>query len=262
MANFGTMTKPFHAGCAAHAGVLAARLAELGMTSAPDALEHPQGFLNAVSQSGDYDARTIRIGETWQIEKQGLSIKKYPICFAAHRIVDAVLDLAGAQDIKAEQVVHVRVCLSLLAAKLLRNAFPQTALEAKFSAQFAVAAALISGNVGLSELTDEFVRNAGIQNFMKRVSVETNEIYDAESPVQSIYDEVHIALAAGKHLSSEQVRRPRGHPANPLRPGELWHKFNDCIAAGGGSVDVARLFGALQHVDELASVADLYAGQA
>jgi len=52
MANFGTMTKPFHAGRAAHAGVVSARLAGLGFTAAVDALEHPQGFLSAVSPEG------------------------------------------------------------------------------------------------------------------------------------------------------------------------------------------------------------------
>ena len=55
MANFGTMTKPFHAGRASHAGLVSARLAELGFTAAADALEHPQGFLSAVSPEGRAD---------------------------------------------------------------------------------------------------------------------------------------------------------------------------------------------------------------
>src|SRR5579859_4011017 len=55
MANFGTMTKPFHAGRAAHAGLISARLAGLGFTAAADALEHPQGFLSAVSPEGKVD---------------------------------------------------------------------------------------------------------------------------------------------------------------------------------------------------------------
>lgn len=258
MANFGSMTKPFHAGSAAHAGLVAARLAGLGMTSSPDALEHPQGFLSAVSQAGDYDADTLQIGQTWQIVRQGLSIKKYPICFAAHRAVDATLDLVRRHAIRAEQVQQVSVSLSVLAAKLLRNALPQTALEAKFSIQFAVAAALISGNVGLRELTEEFVRAEGVQQLMQRISVETNENYDKEAPVQSVFDEVHITIAGGTRLSSEQVRRPRGHPSNPLREGELWAKFRDCVAAGGDGIDAERLFAALQKVDELDSVEKIY----
>lgn len=259
MANFGSMTKPFHAGCAAHAGVAAARLAAQGMTSSPDALEHPQGFLHAVSPAGDCEAGPRRADAPWQIVRQGLSVKKYPICFAAHRVVDAALDLAREHRIEASAVTRVTVSLSVLAAKLLRNAQPQTALEAKFSIQFAVAAALLSGNVGLRELTDGYVRSESVQRLMQRVGVVTNENYDAEAPVQSIYDELEIELGAGRRLKSAQVRRPRGHPSHPLRPGELWAKFEDCIAAGGGGMDAARLFDALQHIDTLDTVKALYA---
>ena len=52
MANFGSMAKPFHAGRAAQAGVMAARLAAAGFTAQVDAIEHPQGFLAAVSPRG------------------------------------------------------------------------------------------------------------------------------------------------------------------------------------------------------------------
>src|SRR5436305_7127778 len=68
MANFGTMTKPFHAGRAAHAGVVSARLAESGFTAAADALEHPQGFLSAVSPEGraDRDGPSPAPAAEWQ----------------------------------------------------------------------------------------------------------------------------------------------------------------------------------------------------
>src|SRR5450830_135497 len=86
MANFCTMTKPFHAGRSAHAGVMAARLAEAGFTSNLDALEHPQGFLHAVSPAGKEDRTSATIlGQNWAIISQGLSIKKYPTCYCTHR---------------------------------------------------------------------------------------------------------------------------------------------------------------------------------
>ena len=110
MANFGTMTKPFHAGRASHAGLVSARLAELGFTAAADALEHPQGFLSAVSPEGraDRDSPTPRLGEEWQIVKQGLSIKKYPACYCTHRALDAMLDLLGetAPEAGRDQTHH------------------------------------------------------------------------------------------------------------------------------------------------------------
>jgi len=261
MANFGTMTKPFHAGCAAHAGVVAARLAALGMSSAIDALEHPQGFLNAVSPAGDYGLGETAAGRTWQIVRQGLSIKKYPICFAAHRAVDATLDLSREYDIRAEQVDSVSVSLSVLAAKLLRNALPQTALKAKFSAQFAVAAALISGNVGLRELTDEFVLSGAVQDLMRRVEIKTNENYDDEAPVQSVWDQVHVVLGSGERISSAQVKRPRGHPSNPLRPGELRQKFADCLVVGSVAMDSDQLFGVFDSIEQVESVREIFQGR-
>src|SRR3954449_5662072 len=89
MANFGTMTKPFHAGKAAHAGIMAARLAEAGFTANTDALEHARGFLYAVSPKGDVD-RTgdTKAGKPFAILTHGLGIKKYPMCYATHRAID------------------------------------------------------------------------------------------------------------------------------------------------------------------------------
>jgi len=258
MANFGTMTKPFHAGCAAHAGVVASRLAALGMSSAGDALEHPQGFLNAVSPGGDYDLRPTLAGTEWQIVRQALSIKKYPVCFASHRVIDASLDLVREHGITADQVEGISVNLSLLAAKLLRNALPQTGLEAKFSIQFAVASALICGNVGLNELTDRFVLLDEVQKLMQRVNVLTNENYDAETPVQSVWDQVHVVLTSGRKISSAQVKRPRGHPSSPLRQGELKSKFMDCMAAGNVAMDAEGLFGAMDRIDEAGRIRGIF----
>jgi 2-methylcitrate dehydratase PrpD len=90
-ANFGTMTTPFHAGRSAHSGLITARLAEVGFTAAPDAIEHPQGFLSAVSRAGEADRETPAqaLGSEWKILKYRLGIKKYPACYCTHRALDA-----------------------------------------------------------------------------------------------------------------------------------------------------------------------------
>ncbi|HUX23137.1 MAG TPA: MmgE/PrpD family protein, partial [Burkholderiales bacterium] len=159
MSNFGTMTKPFHAGRAAHAGVVSARLAGKGFTAALDALEHPQGFLAAVSPAGkmDLDA-AIEAGRVWKLAKSGLSVKKYPLCFCTHRALDGMFDLLQVGKVDADQVRRVTVSTSRRNATILRNHAPQTGLEAKFSMEFAMASALIAGRAGLAELSDAFVR--------------------------------------------------------------------------------------------------------
>src|ERR1700728_2375177 len=170
MANFGTMTKPFHAGKAAHAGIMAARLAEAGFTASTDALENPQGFLHAISVEGNPDRTSdSKAGREWAILSQGIGIKKYPTCYCTHRAIDCMLDLVAANPIKAGEVAKVTVNISDYFATVLRNHTPQTGLAAKFSMEFAMASGIVAQRVGLRELTDAFVQRPDIQQLMQRV---------------------------------------------------------------------------------------------
>src|SRR6201994_1952298 len=126
MSNFGTMTKPFHAGKSAHAGIMAARLAEAGFTANTDALEHPQGFLHAISPTGTEDRTSEpKAGREWAILKQGLGIKKYPTCYCTHRAIDCMLDLVQNSSIKAEEVEKISVRISDYFSTVLRNHQPE-----------------------------------------------------------------------------------------------------------------------------------------
>src|SRR3984885_1803700 len=183
MANFGTMTKPFHAGKAAHAGIMAARLAEAGFTASTDALEHPQGFLNAISVEGNPDRTSEpKLGEEWAILTQGLGIKKYPTCYCTHRAIDCMLDLVAANPVKPDDVKKITVNISDYFATVLRNHAPQTGLAAKFSLEFAMASGVVAQRVGLRELTDTFVQREDIQKLMQRVEIVTTTEYDEELP--------------------------------------------------------------------------------
>ena len=130
MSNFGTMTKPVHAGRAAHAGVASARLAALGFTASLDALEHAPGFLHAVSPNGRVDAeRLLRLKKEWALmERNRLAVKKYPMCYCAHRALDGALDLKAAKQIDASHVAGVKVSISPRNAIILRNHAPVTGL--------------------------------------------------------------------------------------------------------------------------------------
>ncbi|TMJ22258.1 MAG: MmgE/PrpD family protein, partial [Alphaproteobacteria bacterium] len=172
VANFGTHTKCFQVGRAAQSGVIAARLAAAGMTASPDALEHRSGFLAAFSPGGKPDLSNGLDSDKkeWHLVRQGLNVKRYPICYATHRAIDAALDLASRHDLRPEEVAGVRVSTGEMQMLMLRNARPQTALEAKFSMQFAMASSLVARNVGLAQMRDDFVCSSAIQSLMPRVS--------------------------------------------------------------------------------------------
>jgi len=232
MSNLGSMVKPTHPGKAAASGIYAARFAAAGIAATPDALEHAQGFLAALSPAGDFDVNTPprMPPKQWQLEKQGLSIKQYPVCYRAHRAIDAMLGLLRSHPVAVKDVAEIRVSFSNSHLVILKNHSPKTAIAAKFSIEFALACALLNQRVGLRDLTDKFVRSAAVRDLMKRVAIDINPIEEAGTSGYAPYDTVEIKLADGAVLNSEQVRHAKGDAQAPLSADELWVKFEDCVA--------------------------------
>jgi aconitate decarboxylase len=256
IANFGSMTKPFHAGRAAAAGIDAVNLAQAGMTASPDAIEHHAGFLAAISPAGRVDRSPARepLGSKARIAVLGLSVKKYPMCFATHRVIDGVLDLARGKELRAERVREVRTTIGTTQASMLRNHEPQTALEAKFSLEFAVAAALDVHRVGLSELQDAFVQRQDIQALMRKVRIATVDTVCPQEPTLAASDRVVIEMDDGRVFDRGEITETRGGLVQPLLPGELEAKFMDCTAQSG---DCAALYRQLERLEMLPDVAVL-----
>lgn len=258
MANFGTMTKPFHAGRSAQSGVLAARLAKAGFTSSLDALEHPQGFLSAVSPNGRFDVTSpVEAGKIWKLAISKLSVKKYPLCFCTHRALDGMLDLVAERSLVPDEIESIQARTSFRNTKVLRNHNPQTGLEAKFSMEFAMASCVVAERAGLNELVDDFVQRQDIQALMKKVTVEADEKEHPDLPGYSPFDLVTVKLKNGQVLTSREVVAVRGGPDLPLSPEHLWAKFEDCAKVGGIDFSARSLFDALMSLEKVAKVSDL-----
>ena len=257
VANFGTMTKPYHAGRAA--GIAAARLAQAGMTASLDAIEHPLGLLAALSPHNrvDRDTPIEDLGRNWRVAALGVNVKKYPICYATHRSIDAILDLAKAHDLKAADITQVDVSIGRTQATMLKNHRPQTGLEAKFSIEFAMASSLIARRTGLSELTDDFVLRPDVQTMMQKVAITQTDTVAADDPSFAVSDRVEVALNDGRRLASPEVTVARGHWSVPLSTDDLWAKFSDCAGREFGDNAMHALFDDLQSLDRLDSVRNL-----
>ncbi len=149
--NFGTMTKPFHAGRAAESGVVAIDLAKLGWTATPEILEAQRGFFRAAG--GGYDPKAIvgKLGAPWTFHSPGVSIKPHPSGSLTHPGMTELLRLIHANNIKAQDVERVDVGTNRNMPNALIHHKPKTGLEAKFSMEFCMAALLLYGKAGLGE---------------------------------------------------------------------------------------------------------------
>lgn len=255
-ANFGSMMKPLQVARAAQSGLIAARLAAKGFTASPDALEHRGGFLNAFSPAGR--VRTDDAIADWHILKNGLNIKRYPVCYALHRCIDGLIFLLAKNNVKSESVKEVELSIGRLQAGILRHSRPQNALDAKFSAEFAASSAVVAGRVGLAELSDGFVRSAPVQQMLAKVRVRPVDDPDPEDPIFARNDAVTVTLGDGTVLAGAPVRYALGHARNPIGLDELRAKFVDCV---GGALPVGRrdaLFETLSRLESVSRTADIY----
>jgi 2-methylcitrate dehydratase PrpD len=255
--NFGSMTKPYQVGRAAQSGLLAARLAEVGLTSTATAIEDDLGFLRAISPKGNVDTTTpARFGQEWGILRAGINIKLYPVCYAVHRALDALIDLRKTRPVKADEIEAIDLEIGETQAEILRVHRPTNGLDAKISGEFAMASAIVAGACGNAELTDAFVNRPEVQDLIRKVRIVTTAERDDHEPAHSPFDRVTLHLRGGEALTSEAVKRPRGHFQRGVETEAMWAKFADCVKPTLGEAGTRALFEAIQELDRMTSIAD------
>lgn len=221
--NFGTMTKPFHAGRAAESGVVAAQFAQAGWTAADKILEAPRGFFNAAG--GGYDSAAIagKLGNPWTINEPGISIKPFPCGSLNHPGMTEMQRLIRANKIQAKDVISVRVGTNSNMPNALIHHRPINELQAKFSMEFCMAILLLEGQAGLAQFTDEVVNRADVKAMIKKI----NFVIDPEAEAAG-YDKmttiIDIKMADGRTISG-RADFGKGSPADPMSYAEVAEKF-------------------------------------
>jgi len=230
-ANFGTMTKPLHAGQCARGGLLAALLARKGFTANAGAFEHKQGFFKVFNGEGNYDAaRALEGWDEWEIVSPGASYKLYPCCYSTHSAVEATLNLVrrhGPFDMR--KVARVDSWTSARGLAHTDRPDPDSTLAAKFSVQYCVARALMHGKVVLEHFEGDAWRDPAVRDLLARVHAApyTGKPFAEDDPFDA---EVKVTLTDGKTFS-EKVDRPLGRTTeNPIPPEYLRAKFENCAS--------------------------------
>jgi 2-methylcitrate dehydratase PrpD len=227
--NFGTMTKPLHAGLAARNGVVAAQLARAGLTASAAAIDGAQGFLAAMdSEQPSLEAVSGDLGERWEILDTGITVKLYPSCAGTHPTLDALLDLRRRDRFTADDVEAVEIGVDPIVPTILIHDRPATGLEGKFSMPFCAAAAVVHGHVGVETFAASHVQDAAVRAMQSRVTMRVDPTLDAAAPPLT-RSRVTVRLRDGRVLTAD-ADGARGYPARPASAEELAGKFLSCAA--------------------------------
>jgi 2-methylcitrate dehydratase PrpD len=226
--NFGTMTKPFHAGHAARSGLLAALLAREGFTASQAAVDGPQGFLALYGAGAPAPIGVDRLGSPWQILRTGVAVKPYPCCALTHSAIEALLDLRATNEFAATEIRDVEVFVTPVVPSVLIHPDPITGLEGKFSMQYCAAAALATGRVGIDTFEAAAIADPDVRRLMARVRMVVDPSVGGSRETHA-WSRVSVRLADGRVLATP-ARGARGHPDAPLPDEALARKFSDCAA--------------------------------
>ncbi len=226
--NFGTMTKPFHAGNAARGGVTAAMLAKRGYTASTTGLEGRFGFMHAFSggRGENVGAPLEHLGKQFFLEQPGVNIKKYPCCGSTHNPLDAYFLLRKEQPVDYREVDSVEVFVDFDPPRSLIHSDPHTALEGKFSIQYCLAAALVDGTVGLAQFEDVMVMRPEIRALIPKITMKRNPGNEGKPSWVEELNVVRITLKNGTVLSRDQRRSHEGS-VRGVTPEGMDVKFRD-----------------------------------
>jgi 2-methylcitrate dehydratase PrpD len=175
---FGTMTKPFHPGGAARAGLVSALLASKGFTASPKAIEAARGYAQTVSTKCDWHEITDGLGERFEISFN--TYKPFACGIVIHPAIDACVQLR-ARGVKPDDVERIELRVHSLVLELTGKKEPQDGLQGKFSVYHGCAAGLIFGRAGEPEYEDAIVTRQDLVAVRRKVVATVDDAIDEAS---------------------------------------------------------------------------------
>ena len=223
------MTKQLHTARAAESGYLAASLAASGFTGPERILEGEQGFFQAMCPDPLPDRVLSDREGPWKIWET--SFKPWPACRHAHAAIDAALEIRGRLAAEPASIARIRIRTYSDATQFCDRQHPTTTLEAKFSLQHCVAAALRNGEPELDDFAPEAVAAAEVVRLRDCTSVSVDAVFDSRYPAR-YGSGVDVVLRDGSVLTAD-ISDALGDPENPLSEEQVVSKAESLMAAAG-----------------------------
>jgi 2-methylcitrate dehydratase PrpD len=212
---FGTMTKPFHPGGAARAGLTSALLAKHGFTSSPKALEAPRGMIQSISTKYDWSEITTELGQRFEISFN--TYKPFACGIVIHPSIDACVQLRN-QGVTVDNLERLELRVHSLVLELTGKKTPRDGLEGKFSVYHGCAAGIVFGCAAEDEFHDAIVNRPDMVALRAKVLATVDDTIDEAAADVTAY------LKDGQKLHV-RVERAIGSLENPMTDKHLEAKF-------------------------------------
>jgi 2-methylcitrate dehydratase PrpD len=250
--------KAIYGGFPNHGGMIAALLAEEGLGAECDALEGKAG-LYALYYGGDFDEQTLTEGLGDRYLAMGANFKPWATSGIVNPFIEAALDLCKTHSLKAPGIRSVHIRGGRPAQHWIEPAEerkrPANGAAAANSVYFAVAKALVNGEVSLSDFTPEGLVQPDALAFTDRMDHSIDDALGHSAVLE-------LVLESGENLVG-RVDVPLGSPAKPMSQEQIVAKFLDCARFASAPIATSRLeqvidlVGRLEQIDDVRALTEL-----
>lgn len=253
------MIRGMVAGFSAKSAVMAALMAEAGITGVPDSFEGRFGLFRAFFDgSYDRDALLSRLGTDWALEDIG--VKAWPTVRYASSYVDAIRRLVHDHDVKAGEIEQIRIHVAGYAATrcepLERQRRPTNYNNAGHATPYLVAAMATRRQLTIEDLSDR-LEDPVVLALAQRVVTVHDPAFGGDNRLGP--GKVAVTLKDGR-VHEVALQFCYGDPQDPMSWEDLVVKFRSCLALRAKPLaesEMEALVALLGDLERLADVGEL-----
>lgn len=159
-------------------------------------------------EADEYKHYLDDLNKNYEIMK--LYFKPYTCCRWGHPAIDSCLQVMRENGISYKEIKQVTV-YTFKRATMLSKIIPKTADEAQYNIAYPVAAAIVTGDFGLQQITPEAFENSEIISMMNKIIFQVDFKIDEQFPQRRICRAEIITNDNHKFISSECEPRGEAH---------------------------------------------------
>lgn len=255
-ANYGTMTKPLHAGHAAQNGILAAMLGLRGFSSNPQAIEGRGGFAKTFARGLEWKPDAFNdLGQQYDIAVFGYQPKRYPCGGVIHTAIDAALILREKLGADVSNIASIHAGIARYAADRAKPEYPTNTEAAKFNLQYVIGYSLVNGVPKLAAFDPPAINDPAVKAMAQKVTASIDpEFADAR---QNYPTRLKVTLKDGRVI--EELRRAASGTAEfPLTQAQIEEKFMDCATHAVDKATADKILVTLRTLGDTPSLDGLW----
>jgi 2-methylcitrate dehydratase PrpD len=258
-AMYESMVKRMQHGFASRNGLTAAALAASGYVGIKRVFERPYGgWLAAFGEGHPTYPEEIYagLGHLWETER--IAVKAYSAMGLLHAAIDAALELRSKVDVSQIQRIDIDMAEAAYAHGGWKAERPLEVIGAQMNVAYAVAVALLDGEVLVDQFSQERINSDDVWNLIDRTLTHHEKAYDTLPVDEKLTTQVRLTFNDGTTRAAKVVH-PRGTGDRNLTNAEIRDKYIK-LTHRGISVDrQAAIEKAVLNIDTLDDVTQLIA---